>query len=92
MARDMALSGMRMPIVRRFSSALSGTREDAVSTNVKGPGRFRFRIRNAVLSTRQYSATWAISPKTTEKASASLPFIRRRRSMALGEWSEQPKA
>ena len=86
-ARATGLAGMRTPIVRRRSSALSGMRAEAASTKVNGPGRLRFRIRKTALSTRQYSATWAMFSKTT-----LLPRMRRSRSMAFGERSEQPKA
>jgi len=44
------------------------------------------------LSTRQYSATWAMFSKTTVNFSSLLPRMRRSRSMAFGERSEQPKA
>jgi len=83
---------MRTPIVRRRSSALSGMRAEAASTKVNGPGRLRFRIRKTALSTRQYSATWAMFSKTTVNFSSLLPRMRRSRSMAFGERSEQPKA
>ena len=91
-ARATGLAGMRTPIVRRRSSALSGMRAEAASTKVNGPGRLRFRIRKTALSTRQYSATWAMFSKTTVNFSSLLPRMRRSRSMAFGERSEQPKA
>ena len=67
-------------------------RAEAASTKVNGPGRFRFRIRNTALSTRQYSATWAIFSKTTVNAAEPLPLMRRSLSIAFAERSEQPKA
>ena len=83
---------MRTPIVRRRPRALSGMRDEAGSTKVKGPGRLRFRIRKAALSTRQYSATCAMPEKTSVMSSADLPRMRRRRSTALGDCTEHPKA
>ncbi len=89
-ARATGWAGIRTPMVLRLPSVLSGTRDEAGKTKVKGPGRLRRKIRNAALSTRQNSATCARSAKT--RANSFFPFSRRSRSMALTERNEQPKA
>ena len=59
---------------------------------VKGPGKLRFSTRNTALSTRQYSATRAMSGNRAEKRVSLLPSMRRRRSMARAERIEQANA
>ena len=89
-ARGIALSGMRTPIVLRRCNALSGIRDDASSRKVIAPGRLRLRILNAALSTRQYSAAREMPSQMMLNSPVCLPLSWRSRSRPRAERSEQP--
>ena len=76
MARGIKLSGMRIPMVRRRSSALCGIRDDASSRPWKGPGRILFQQPELGVIHPAIVGDPPSESNTTENIVRSFPLIR----------------